>query len=186
MNPNDRNLDSSSRRAKSKRRAEPGTTSKPSFKVDVTHTGFPPQYPPDYEVEISPRGFTLTIANSQTGSSSRAPQPGSSSRAPPQPFPPQFPQPGSSSQAPPQPFPPQFQQFPQFPPPDWGTPYQPQYVPNYAPVQDDDTSDEGELSPTTQMEEDIKFYTASHSHLRGKRYHDTMKRKAEIKAKYGL
>ncbi|KAJ9566656.1 hypothetical protein OSB04_002622 [Centaurea solstitialis] len=45
---------------------------------------------------------------------------------------------------------------------------------------------EGELSPTTQMEEDIKFYTAPHGHLRGKRFHDAMKRKTEIKAKYGL
>ncbi|KAJ9535109.1 hypothetical protein OSB04_un001813 [Centaurea solstitialis] len=163
MNPNDQNLGSSSRRAKCKRRAEP---SKPSFKVDVTHTGFPPQYPPDYDVEISPKGFCITITHPQ------APQPGSSSQAP-QPFPYQsFPY---------QPFP-----NPQFPPTDWGTPYQPQYVPNYQPVQEEDTSDEGELSPTTQQEEDIKFYTAPHGYLWGKKLKDTMKRKDEIKAKYGL
>ncbi|KAJ9557631.1 hypothetical protein OSB04_012245 [Centaurea solstitialis] len=159
MNPNDRNLGSSSRRAKCKRRAEPETPSKPSFKVDVTHTGFPPQYPPDYDVEISPKGFCITITHPQT------PQPGSSSQPN---------QPGSSSQAP-QVFPYQsfpYQPFPnpQFPPIDFGTPYQPQFVPgyqpNYQPVQEEDTSDEGELSPTTQQEEDIKFYTTPHYYLR--------------------
>ncbi|KAJ9546115.1 hypothetical protein OSB04_025822 [Centaurea solstitialis] len=167
MNPNDQNLRSSSRRTKCKRRAEPETPLKPSFKVDVTHTGFPPQYPPDYDVEISPKGFCITITHPQ------APQPGSYSQPN---------QPGSSSQAP-QPFP--YQPFPnpfmnpQFP--------QPQYVPNYQPIHDDDEpSDEGELSPTTQQEEHIKFYTAPHGYLRGKRLKDAMKRKEEIKAKYGL
>ncbi|KAJ9549008.1 hypothetical protein OSB04_021551, partial [Centaurea solstitialis] len=121
------------------------------------------------------RMATLTITH--PGSSSQAPQPGSSSKAP---------QPDY------QPFPNPFVN-PQFPPPDWGTLYQPQYVPNFGALQDDGPeheeeifpSDEGKLSPTTQMEENIKFYTAPHGHLRGKRFHDAMKRKTEIKAKYG-
>ncbi|KAJ9536368.1 hypothetical protein OSB04_un000460 [Centaurea solstitialis] len=121
-----------------------------------SHTGFDPQYPPDYEVQISPKGFSLTITH--PGSSSQAPQPGSSSKA---------------SQPDYQPFPNPFVN-PQFPPPDWGTPYQPQYVPNFGALQDHGPeheeeifpSDEGELSPTTQMEDDIKFYTAPHGHLR--------------------
>ncbi|KAJ9567562.1 LOW QUALITY PROTEIN: hypothetical protein OSB04_003528, partial [Centaurea solstitialis] len=176
VNPNDRNL--ASRRAKCKRRAEPETPSKPSFKVDVTHTGFPPEYPPDYNLDISPKGFSITITHPQV------PQPGSSSQPN---------QPGSSSQAP-QPCPYQsfpYQPFsnPQFPPIDFGSPYQPQFVPgyqpNYQPVQEEDTSDEEELSPTTQQEEDIKFYTTPHYHLGGKKLFDTMKRKDEIKKKYG-
>ncbi|KAJ9551073.1 hypothetical protein OSB04_015118 [Centaurea solstitialis] len=151
MNPNDRNLGSSSRRAKCKRRAEPETPSKPSFKVDVTHTGFPPQYPPDYDVEFSPKGFSITISHPQ------APQPGSSSQPN---------QPGSSSQAPP----PDYQSFPSWTNPHFPSPYQPQFVPgyqpNYQPVKEEDTSDEEEPSPTTQEEEDIKFYTTPHYHLR--------------------
>ncbi|KAJ9563267.1 hypothetical protein OSB04_008427 [Centaurea solstitialis] len=148
MNPNDRNLGSSSRRAKCKRRAEPETPSKPSFKVDVTHTGFPPQYPPDYDVEFSPKGFSITISHPQ------APQPGSSSLPN---------QPGSSSL-------PDYQSLPSWTNPFFPPPYQPQFVPgyqpNYQPVKEEDTSDEEEPSPTTQEEEDIKFYTTPHYHLR--------------------
>ncbi|KAJ9553809.1 hypothetical protein OSB04_017854 [Centaurea solstitialis] len=106
MDPNDRNPRSSSRPAKAKRRAEPETPLKPLFNIDVSHTGFNPQYPPDYAVEISPKGFSLKISH-----------PGSSSSGPSQAL-----HPASVSQTSYQPFPPPDRDFQNqlFSPPNWG------------------------------------------------------------------
>ncbi|KAJ9560546.1 hypothetical protein OSB04_005706 [Centaurea solstitialis] len=144
-----RNPGSSSCPSRGKRPAKPEASSNPLFNIKVSYTGFDPQYPPDYVVQVSSKGFSLKI--SHPGSPSQAPHPRSSSQAPYQPFP----HPGDSSQ---------------FSSPNWGF----QTSPFPQPVVDDNPSDEEEIDPpqpadegpqpSTELERDLRFYTAPHGH----------------------
>ncbi|KAJ9543957.1 hypothetical protein OSB04_023664 [Centaurea solstitialis] len=120
----DPNAESSSRRARCKRPTQPGASSHAVFGLEVSHTGFDPQYPPDYAVEVSPNGFNVNVSHTENSSQTR--HPGVSSQAPHPGNYQQFPHPGN---------------YQQFPLTNWGA-HPPQFL-LLQPV-DDDPSDEDE------------------------------------------